>query len=156
MPKSRYIEVSVHTSAPIEVVWRVLYRSDRYAEWGPWATTAIERDGTLDRFGPGCIRSLRLGNRRIREEIVSCTPGSQIVYRLLSGIPVQDYIGTVTLERSGTGTTVHWSSVFRPTIWLTGALLEHMLATIVEAVASRLCEASQERFIRQRSELLAG
>src|SRR5438270_13190894 len=110
---TQHIDVTVETQAPRGAVWRVHADSPRYAEWGVWDRSEMERPGTSEPYGLGAIRMLTQGKRSLREEVVAFEPGSRFDYRVLSGIPVRDYVGRVDLsDGAGGGTTIRWRSTF--------------------------------------------
>ncbi len=62
-------------------------------------------------------------------------PGYALGYRLLSGAPVRDYTGSVTLDESPDGgTVVHWSISFRPSIPGSGPLVSFLTRRSVKRV----------------------
>jgi hypothetical protein len=67
-------------------------------------------------------------------------PNQRFVYRSLSGLPVRDYVGRVTLDRTVTGTSIHWHSEFFPKVPGMGRILERGIGKFLTECASGLAE----------------
>jgi hypothetical protein len=48
----------------------------------------------------------------VRERVTTSVPNRQLSYELLSGAPVRNYRGSLTLEPSAMGTTLTWDIAF--------------------------------------------
>ena len=59
-------------------------------------------------------------------------------YVLLSGLPVKDYRGDVTLEPVDGGTRITWRSTFQPKVPLTGWLWRRALHRFVGEIVAAL------------------
>lgn len=70
----------------------------------------LERDGLLDRHGEGAVRRVALLGRVIREEVIAFEAPHRLAYRALSGMPLPDYRGEVTIKpRNGVaGSRITW------------------------------------------------
>jgi len=111
------LTVTRSLAATTRRVWDVV--GDPATSPGPGVDVTVERAGAAD--GTGLIRIVRLGRSSVREEITSVGPGYALGYRLLSGAPVRNYTGAVTLHESPEGgTLVHWSVSFRPSVTFLG------------------------------------
>ncbi len=118
-------------AASTDRVWDII--GDPASSPGPGIDVTVERAGSVD--GTGLIRIVRLGRGRFREEITSVGPGYALGYRLLSGAPVRDYTGSVTLDESPDGgTVVRWSISFRPSIPGSGPLVSFLTRRSVKRV----------------------
>ena len=69
----------------------------RYAEITPLRKSELEREGEPAPNGVGAIRVLRAVGPPLREEVIAYEPPSRFSYKLLSGLPVRDHVGTVEL-----------------------------------------------------------
>lgn len=103
-------EAGAVAAAPRDVVWGVLADARRWHEWGIWSRAELEREGDPAPDGVGAIRAFTKAPVTSREEVVVFEPGERLVYRLLSGLPVRDYTGTVTLADDPGGTRIAWRS----------------------------------------------
>ena len=92
-----------------ETVFDVLTDHRRYAEITPLRKSELEREGEPAPNGVGAIRVLRAVGPPMREEVVVYERPSRFSYKLLSGLPVRDHVGTVELEPSDAGTRVTYA-----------------------------------------------
>lgn len=134
-------------SAPIETVFDVLADHRSYSAITPLRYSRLEREGDPAPNGVGAVRVLGLLGPPIREEIVEYVPPTRLVYRMLSGAPVRNYLGTVDLASDGPGTRVVWVTSLEPT--LPGPLQPPAIAV------NRLVIAQLLKAIKKRSEELA-
>lgn len=140
---SQQIDVTVESSAPRDAVWRVLADSPRYADWGVWDRSEMERPGRSEPNGLGAIRVLTQGKRSLREEVVAFEPATRFDYRVLSGIPVRDYVARVDLsDRAGGGTTIRWRSTFSA-LPLLDVVIRRKLTGVIHEVASRMAARAE-------------
>jgi uncharacterized protein YndB with AHSA1/START domain len=93
-------------SAPIDAVFTVLTDHRGYASMTPLRRSELEREGTPPPNGVGAIRRLSLAGPPMREEVTAYEPPRRFAYRLLSGLPVRDHTGDVSLEEVAGGTRV--------------------------------------------------
>src|SRR3954452_25308488 len=141
----RYVvEARAHSGAPRERLWEVLADVPSWAEWGPWKSSAFEREGTPAPGGVGAVRLLKQFPLTLREEIVEFEPPERLVYRLLSWAPMHHYRAVVSLSDTGEGAEIHWRSQFqaRPGI---GGLLQAQLQKAFEDGTARLARAAESR-----------
>jgi uncharacterized protein YndB with AHSA1/START domain len=110
-------------NAPPEVVFDVLTDHRRYAEMTPLRKSVLEREGEPAPNGVGAIRVLSALGPPLREETIAYERPRRFAYKLLSGLPVRDHVGTVSLEPSGDGTTVTYAVRTHPTVPLAGAVV---------------------------------
>jgi len=125
-------------SAPPEIVFDVLTDHRGYARITPLRRVELERQGEPPPNGVGAIRVLRLAGPPLREEVVAYQPPRRFSYRLLSGLPVRDHLGSVSLEPVEGGTHVTYAVRATPTVPLGGAvlaLIEQAVGTLLRGVA---------------------
>ncbi len=84
-------------AAPPSTVFEVLADHRGYSAISPIRSSTLEREGDPAPNGVGAIRVLKTLGPPLREEIVEFVPGERLVYRLLSGAPLRDHTGTITL-----------------------------------------------------------
>jgi uncharacterized protein YndB with AHSA1/START domain len=107
-------------AAPPETVFAVLTDHRRYTKITPLRKAELEREGDPAPNGVGAIRVLTAVGPPMREEVLVYRPGERFSYKLLSGLPVRDHVGTVELSPSGAGTKVVYAVRTTPTLPLVG------------------------------------
>jgi len=93
-----------------EQVWATLSNHTGMSTWSPGISVTMERGGDVDYNGVGAVRRVAGMGPVIREEITEFDAPNRIAYRALSGIPLRDYRGVVTIQpRNGVpGSLVTW------------------------------------------------
>lgn len=136
------IDVDAHSPAEPERVWTLLADATTWPSWSSFATAEMERPGTEHPDGVGAIRRMRRGRTQGRELVVAFEPPRHFAYELLSGLPVRDYRGDVTLTATETGTAIHWQARYRDRIPLTGAATRRRLRSFLQETADALARAA--------------
>ena len=123
------------TTAPIETVFDAITNHRGIADY-VWAVrrSTLDREGTPAPNGVGAIRRLEAVGPPIVEEIIDYQRPSRYAYKMLSGAPVRDHVGTVELREAGTGTTVSWH--LRSTPKIPG--LDRLLSPVLKRVIGEL------------------
>jgi uncharacterized protein YndB with AHSA1/START domain len=106
--------------APPEVVFELLTDHRGYADLTPLRRVDLEREGDPAPNGVGAIRVLHAVGPPLREEVLAYRPPSRFSYRVLSGLPVRDHVGTVELTEIGGGTQVVYAVRMSPTLPVVG------------------------------------
>jgi uncharacterized protein YndB with AHSA1/START domain len=126
-------------AAPPEVVFDVLTDHRRYTDITPLRRAELEREGEPVPDGRGAIRVLGAVGPPMREEVLAYEPPYRFAYKLLSGLPVRDHVGTVELSPSEGGTQVVYAVRTTPTLPLGGfaviAVLKQGIRTLLAGVA---------------------
>jgi uncharacterized protein YndB with AHSA1/START domain len=115
--------VSREVAAPPEAVFETITDHRRYPEFTPLRAARLERQGSEAANGVGAIRALTLAGPPIREEVIAYEPPSLFAYRLLSGLPLRDHVGTVRIEPAAGGSRIDYRIETTPTVPLAGPLL---------------------------------
>ena len=110
-------------AAPPEVVFDVLTDHRRYSEITGLRKSVLEREGEPAPDGVGAIRKLSAAGPPLREEVLAYEPSSRFSYKLLSGLPVRDHVGTVELTPQAGGTRVVYAVRTTPTVPLVGSAI---------------------------------
>ncbi|MEY8016185.1 SRPBCC family protein [Mycobacterium servetii] len=86
-----------------------------------WACrrSTLDREGTPAPNGVGAIRRLVVIGPPFVEEIIEYERPTRYAYKMLSGAPTRDHVGTVQLRETGAGTEVSWH--LRSTLKIPGA-----------------------------------
>lgn len=133
--------------APPEVVFDVLTDHRRYAEITRLRKTELEREGDPAPNGVGAIRVLRAVGPPIREEVVVYERPSRFSYKVLSGLPLRDHLGTVSLEPAGGGTHVTYALKAIPTVPFAGKLVMVGLKRAVTELLDGIVAESERRAV---------
>jgi hypothetical protein len=137
---NQVVHVERTVLAPPEVIFDLVADAARYPEWTDFSEGGLERLGSPDPSGLGAIRAFKRGRTRGREEVVAFEPPNHLAYVVLSGVPVKDYRGDVTVAGDGSGgSVVTWHSEFRPkwpgTGWTSRIFLRKFLTKLVSDLA---------------------
>lgn len=128
-------------NAPPETVFDVLTDHRRYAEMTPLRKSVLEREGEPAPNGVGSIRVLSAVGPALREETIVYERPSRFSYKLLSGLPVRDHVGTVSLEPNGAGTKVTYAVKTTATVPVVGGVV---VAAVKQGVTQLLNGVSAE------------
>jgi uncharacterized protein YndB with AHSA1/START domain len=131
--------------APPEVVFDLLTDHRGYSELTPLRSVELEREGDPPPNGEGAIRVLHAVGPPIREEVLAYRPPSRFSYRLLSGLPVRDHVGTVELTASGGGTTVVYAVRTHPTVPMAGKAVIAVLRRAIKQLLDGIAAESERR-----------
>jgi carbon monoxide dehydrogenase subunit G len=112
-------------AAPPSAVWDLVTDTTAWPHYSPVRSVTIERPGFERPDGVGQIRALKTWAGTVREEVTELEPGQRVGYTLLSGAPVRDYRGTITVGPSGAGTEHRWEIQF-DVVWYLRPLLALM------------------------------
>jgi uncharacterized protein YndB with AHSA1/START domain len=132
-------------AAPPETVFAVLTDHRRYAEITPLRKAELERQGDEAADGVGAIRVLSTLGPPLREEVVAYEPSTRFSYKLLSGLPVRDHLGTVELTPSGNGTEVVYAVRTTPTVPLAGAAVVAAVKIGIRQLLGGVVKESERR-----------
>lgn len=139
------LDFSRHVAAPPEVVWEVVADLRGMSDFTKFRKVEIEREGDPPPNGVGAIRVLHLVGPPVREEITAFDPPRRFAYRMLSGPPVRDHVGTVELSPSGSGTRMSYVVETTPTIPLVGGGLVAFLRWVIEDIAAGIAAEAERR-----------
>jgi uncharacterized protein YndB with AHSA1/START domain len=131
--------------APPEVVFDVLTDHRRYAEITPLRKSALEREGEPAPNGVGAIRVLSSVGPPLREEVIAFEPSSRFSYKLLSGAPVRDHVGTVLLEPAAAGTKVTYALRTTPTVPVVGDAVVGVTKLAIKSLFNGIVAESERR-----------
>jgi uncharacterized protein YndB with AHSA1/START domain len=125
------------TTAPIETVFDALTDHRAIADY-VWAVrrSTLDREGIPAPNGVGAVRRIEAVGPPIVEEIIEYQRPTRYAYKMLSGAPVRDHVGTVELREAGTGTTVSWHLRSTPKIpgadWLLSPVLKRVIGELLK------------------------
>jgi uncharacterized protein YndB with AHSA1/START domain len=131
--------------APPEVVFDVLTDHRRYAEITPLRRSELEREGEPAPNGVGAIRVLHLIGPPLREEVIAYEPSSRFSYKLLSGAPLRDHVGTVELTPVEGGTKVTYAVRTTPTLPVVGGMAVAISKQGVKQLVDGIVDEAERR-----------
>ena len=127
-------------AAPPETVFEVFTDHRGYAEITRLRRAELEREGDPAPNGTGAIRALHLLGPPMREEVLTYEPPRRFSYKVLSGLPVRDHVGTVELAEAGAGTRVTYAVRLNPTVPVFGfavvAAIRRGVSELLEGAAA--------------------
>ncbi len=132
-------------AAPPETVFDVLTDHRGYAEITAMRKVELEREGDPAPNGVGAIRVLHSIGPPLREEVIAYEPPSRFSYRLLSGAPVRDHVGTVALEPAATGTKVTYAVRTVPTIQVVAPAVVAVVKLGIKSLLNGIATESERR-----------
>ncbi|HVO55674.1 MAG TPA: SRPBCC family protein [Solirubrobacterales bacterium] len=132
-------------AAPPETVFDVLTDHRGYAEITPMRRSVLEREGEPPPNGVGAIRVLSSVGPPLREEVLGYERPGRFSYKLLSGAPVRDHVGTVELSPEGEGTRMVYAVRTFPTVPLVGGAVVAVTKQAIKALIKGIASESERR-----------
>ncbi|HEX4464430.1 MAG TPA: SRPBCC family protein [Solirubrobacterales bacterium] len=132
-------------AASPETVFEVLTDHRRYSELTPLRKSELEREGEPSPNGLGAIRKLTAVGPPLREEVIAYEPDERFSYKLLSGLPVRDHVGTVKLTAAGAGTEMVYAVRMQPTVPVVGAIVVAAVKQAVKGLVNGVVKESERR-----------
>lgn len=142
MASFRYVR---QVDAPPEVVFDVLTDHRRYNEITPVRKAELEREGEPTPNGLGAIRVLSVAGPPMREEVIAYERPSRFSYKVLSGLPVRDHVGTVELTPLDQGTQVIYAVHTTPTVPIGGFAVVAAVKQGIKQLLSGVAKESERR-----------
>jgi uncharacterized protein YndB with AHSA1/START domain len=142
MASFRYVR---QVAAPPEVVFDVLTDHRRYNEITAVRKAALEREGEPSPNGLGAIRVLTVAGPPMREEVIAYERPSRFSYKVLSGLPVRDHVGTVELTPLDQGTQVIYAVHTTPTVPVGGFAVVAAVKQAIKSLLSGVAKESERR-----------
>ena len=132
-------------AAPQQTVFDVLTEHERYAAITPLRKSVLERSGDPAPNGVGAIRVLSSVGPPLREEVIAYESPSRFSYKLISGLPVRNHVGTVELSAEGDGTRMVYAVRTLPTLPLVGGAVVGAVKQGVKTLISGITTESERR-----------
>jgi uncharacterized protein YndB with AHSA1/START domain len=132
-------------AAPPRTVFDVLTDHRRYAGITPLRRSTLEREGEPAPNGVGAIRVLSAAGPPLREEVIAFQSPRRFSYKLLSGLPVRDHVGTVELSADGAGTRMVYAVRTTPTLPLVGAAVLAVSKQGIKVLIKGIATESERR-----------
>lgn len=132
-------------AAPPEIVFDVLTDHRRYPEITSLRKAELEREGDPAPNGVGAIRVLTVAGPPMREEVIAYERPRRFAYKILSGLPVRDHVGTVEMQPSDGGTEITYAVKTTPTIPLAGPIFMLVLKKAIRDLIGGVTKESESR-----------
>jgi len=142
MASFRYVR---QVAAPPEIVFDVLTDHRRYDEITSLRKAELEREGEPSPNGVGAIRVLSVAGPPMREEVIAYERPNRFSYKILSGLPVRDHVGTVELRAANGGTELTYAVKTTPTIPLSGPIFMAILKKAIRDLIAGVSKESERR-----------
>ena len=105
----------------------------------------LDREGVPAPNGVGAVRRLEAVGPALLEEIIAYQRPTGYTYKLVSGAPVRDHVGTIELREAGTGTAASWHLRSTPTIPGVDWLLTPVLKRVIGLLFNGAIDAAERR-----------
>jgi uncharacterized protein YndB with AHSA1/START domain len=132
-------------AAPPEIVFDVLTDHRRYTEITQLRKAELEREGEPAPNGVGAIRVLTLVGPPMREEVIAYERPHRFSYKVLSGLPVRDHVGTVELSPSDGGTRIVYAVHTTTTVPVGGFAVVAGVKQGIKTLLSGVAKESERR-----------
>lgn len=138
----QHVEVKRRFRAPVDEVWS---RYTDHADWKNWAgfsNSWLEKEGTPDRNGVGCVRGFGSNGVNVYEQVVEWEPTRRFAYRIIrGGLPMKGHYGETMFEPDAGGTLVTWRCRFDSKIpglgWAMRMFVERIFRGALDGLAKR-------------------
>ena len=122
---------------PSEKVWATV--SDFNRPPSPAIKIEVEEKGDPEANGIGAIRNIKIkGVPGVVERLEAVDAPNSITYRMLSGAPVKEYLGTVNVVAQDGATVINWDVKLIPKIpgigWLAGMVIKKAINRYIDAI----------------------
>jgi uncharacterized protein YndB with AHSA1/START domain len=142
------LDFSRTVAAPVETVWEVVADLRGMSNFTRFRRIELEREGDPPPNGLGAIRVMHLLGPPVREEIVAFEPPRRLSYRMLSGAPVKDHVGTIELEPAGDGTRMSYVLHTTPKVPGSGLLVVPVMRAVVGGISAGIAAEAERRASR--------
>jgi carbon monoxide dehydrogenase subunit G len=113
---------------------------------GPEIKVTVEKEGDKAAAGAGTIRTITVGNVRVREVLEAANPPASFTYRIIGGAPMKEYKANVTLRDSDGNTVIRWDADLKPKFPLTGGIC----CRVAKSTANKLINAIEKTLTADR------
>ena len=140
----RTAAASATTSAPIEAVWNLIATTESWPTWASKMDRAERvRDGRNSPEGLGAQRSFHAGRVNSIEDVVEFDAPHRFAYSLVSGLPLKDYVGRITLTEVDGGTRIDWRSSFNPKFPGSGLIWQWGIRRLLRDLSTDLAKGAE-------------
>lgn len=139
------LDFSRTIAAPPELVFEVATDHRAMPSFTRFRAVELEREGDPAPNGLGAIRVLRLVGPPVREEVTIYEPPRRFAYRMLSGAPVRDHVGTIELTPVASGTRMSYVLETTSDLPIGGFAVIALMRGVVENIAAGIAAESEKR-----------
>ena len=132
------------TASP-EAVFDTLTDHASYAAMTPLRKSVLERPGTTDPNGVGARRRFTVVGPSQVEEVTAFERPTHFAYRLVSGLPVREHVGTVELSAAAGGTRIDYRVQSTPILPGLGVVLGPVLKQAIAGLLDGVVTAAEAR-----------
>jgi uncharacterized protein YndB with AHSA1/START domain len=132
-------------AAPPQTVFDVFTDHRGYAKITPMRKVELEREGDPAPNGLGAIRVLYSVGPPLREEVVAYESPTRFSYRVMSGAPIRDHLGTIELSPDGNGTRMVYAVKMLPTVPLGGGAVIAAIKQGIKVLIRGVTNESERR-----------
>ena len=111
---------------------------------GPDIIVKIKKEGDPARHGVGAIRTIKIGNVKVKEILESANPPHSFDYRIIGNPLMKDYIGHVTFEDDAGSTKIRWQADIKPMIPFTGPIC----VKVATGCVSKLIDSLEKHHVK--------
>jgi uncharacterized protein YndB with AHSA1/START domain len=132
------------TASP-EALFDTLTDHASYKDMTPLRMSVLERPGDTDPNGVGARRRIGVVGPTQVEEVTVFERPTRFAYRLVSGLPVRDHVGTVELTAVPGGTRIDYHVRSTPTVPGLGLVLGPVLKQGITGLLGGVVKAAEGR-----------
>lgn len=137
------VEVQREFAAPREEVFERY--TDHLSFWEFMGSVRLEKEGSPNKNGLGCIRVIGSPPMSAFEEVVAFDPPERMNYRVIKGgLGIKNHLGEVSFEETATGTRILWRCRFDAKIPGLGPLLRIMITRVFRGALERFSTQFEE------------
>ncbi|MGV3490443.1 MAG: SRPBCC family protein [Devosia sp.] len=114
------VQREIWTDVPREALVTRLLDTLGWTSWAGVSEAKIVQAGPSGPSSPGEIRQFLRGGVLGTEEVMAPVGDEVLRYRLISGLPLRDYVGEVRITEAKGRRHVVWQSQFTPPVPMTG------------------------------------
>lgn len=140
----QHVEVKRRFRAPADKVWDAYTNHADWQNWAGFSRSWLEKEGSPDRDGIGCVRGFGSNGVNVYEEVVEWEPKKRFAYRIVrGGLPMKGHYGETTFEPDGDGCLVTWRCRFDSGIpipglgWAMRLFVTNIFRTALDGLAKR-------------------
>ena len=121
---------------PSDQVWAIV--CDFTHPPSPAIKIEVEKEGDPSANGIGAIRNINIKGAKARERLEAVDTPNFITYRMLSGAPVKEYLGTVNIKAQDGATLINWDVKLIPKIpgigWIVAMVIKKAINRYIDAI----------------------
>lgn len=138
----QHIDVQRSFRAPVGEVWDRYTDHSDWKNWAGFSKSWLEKEGSPDRNGVGCVRGFGSNGVNVFEEVVEWEPKTRFAYRIVrGGLPMKGHYGEVFFAPEGEGTRVTWRCRFESKIpglgWIMRLFVQNIFRGALDGLAKR-------------------